>query len=89
MFHDNGTNFTGCQFQILLETYGIDTKPTSAKSRRTNKISEKIQSTMGEILRTANFTGLHCQEEIITILQAVSWDMRITSHTPYLHLLVK
>ena len=42
---------------------------------------EIIHLTMGVIMCTANFIGLHWKEEITTLLQAVSWTVSITVHT--------
>ena len=81
MVHYNGTEFIGWEFQIILETYGIKSKPTIVKKPVYNAIVERIHLTMGDILRTYNFTGLNCQDETNTILFTLSWVLRSTVHT--------
>ena len=80
MVHDNGIDFTGWEFQSLLENDGISPKPTTVKSPRVNAIVGRIHLTMGDMRRAANFTGLKREEYITTLLQAVSWDLSITVH---------
>ena len=59
MVHDNGNGFTGCELQILTETYGNHPKPTTAKITRSNTIVEIIHLIMVDMLRADNFTRLH------------------------------
>ena len=56
----NVTDFTGCEFQSLLDSYGIETKPDTVKID--NSIVEIIHLTMILMMRTANLIGLHFQE---------------------------
>ena len=67
MVHDNGTEFIGWKFQILLDTYGIGTKYTTMKNTTDNYILEKVHLNMVDMLRRANFISLQLQEEITTL----------------------
>ena len=40
--HDNGKEFLGIEFQELLTSYGIKSKPTTVKNPRANAIVERI-----------------------------------------------
>ena len=81
MIHGNVTEFTRWELEILLETYIIEPNTTTAKNTRADGIVERNHLTMGDILRTANFTVLHFQEDTTTILKSVSRYPRITVHT--------
>ena len=59
--HDNVTDFIGCEFKRLLETYGIDPKLTTVNNPRSNKIAERTHLTMGDITSTVNSKGLNWQ----------------------------
>ncbi len=53
--HDNGPEFMGCEFQEMLESYGITSKPTTVKNPTANAVVERIHGTLGEQLRSTVF----------------------------------
>ena len=50
--HDNGKEFTGEEFEDMLESYGIKSKSTTVKNPQTNVMHERAHLLMAEILRT-------------------------------------
>lgn len=50
--HDNGGEFTGWEFQQLLEALGIKDVPTTSRNPTANAICERMHQTVGNILRT-------------------------------------
>jgi transposase InsO family protein len=50
--HDNGSEFTGWEFQQLLEALGIKDVPTTSHNPTANAICERMHQTVGNILRT-------------------------------------
>eukprot|EP00977_Amphora_coffeiformis_P021539 scaffold9447_cov94-Amphora_coffeaeformis.AAC.1 len=50
--HDQGTEFTGAPFQLLLQAHGIKDVPITVKNPQANAIVERLHQTMGNILRT-------------------------------------
>ena len=50
--HDPGGEFTGIEFQTLLEKFHIKDTCTSAKKPQTNAICERMHQTVGNVLRT-------------------------------------
>jgi hypothetical protein len=50
--HDNGGEFTGWEFQQLLEQCGIQPKPTTSRNPTANAICERMHQTVGNVLRT-------------------------------------
>ena len=50
--HDNGGEFTGYEFQRLLEKTHIKDAPTTARNPQANAICERMHQTVGNILRT-------------------------------------
>jgi hypothetical protein len=55
--HDNGGEFTGFEFQELLETFGIKDVPTTSRNPTANAICERMHQTVGNILRTTIYTS--------------------------------
>jgi transposase InsO family protein len=51
VIHDNGGEFIGHEFQELLRTLGIRSKPTTVKNPQANAIVERLHKTMADILR--------------------------------------
>mmetsp|Transcript_11120 Transcript_11120/g.15656 ORF Transcript_11120/g.15656 Transcript_11120/m.15656 type:complete len:138 (+) Transcript_11120:303-716(+) len=47
--HDNGGEFVGMEFKELLESYCIQSNPTSVKNPQSNAIHERVHLVMGEI----------------------------------------
>ena len=50
--HDLGGEFTGIEFQTLLESCQIKDVCTSAKNPQSNAICEQMHQTVGNVLRT-------------------------------------
>ena len=50
--HDQGTEFTGSAFQLLLQAYGIKDVPTSVKNPQANAVNERLHQTLENVLRT-------------------------------------
>ena len=50
--HDQGGEFTGWEFQQLLEQCNIISRPITALNPQSNSICERMHQTMGNILRT-------------------------------------
>jgi hypothetical protein len=55
--YDNGAEFTGQEFQELLESYGIKPVATTVRNPRSNGVIECVHLTMGDMLRTMTFSG--------------------------------
>ena len=49
--YDNGSEFLGIEFQEMLESYGIQPKPTMVKNPQANYV-EQIHQTLGNMIRT-------------------------------------
>ena len=68
--HDPGTEFTGPEFQMLLQNCHIRDVCTTAKNPQSNAVCEGIHQTIGNILRTniwghiAKHMGTCCQYKI-------------------------
>lgn len=50
--HDNGGEFTGWEFQKLLEQWKIENTPTTSRNPTANVICERMHQTVGNVLRT-------------------------------------
>ena len=50
--HDNGSEFTGHDFQLPLEQAGIKSKNITSLNPQSNRICEQSHVTIGQILRT-------------------------------------
>lgn len=64
--HDNGGEFTGWEFQELLQAYSIKDVPTTSRNPAANGICERMHKTVGNILRTL----IHEHGEIRTKAEA-------------------
>ena len=51
--HDNGLEFIGKEFQELLASYDIQSKPTTVKNPTAQALVERLHLTLGDHLRTA------------------------------------
>ena len=76
--HDNGNEFMGCEFQELLDSYGIEAKPMTVKNPSVNAIVERIHGTLGEQLRATVF-GADWSDDVDTLIQACAYALRATS----------
>lgn len=50
--HDNGGEFIGADFQVILEKNGIKDAPTTSKNPQANSVCERLHQTVANILRT-------------------------------------
>ena len=50
--HDNCGEFTGWEFQSLLQSFGIRDKPTTSRNPTGNSICERMHRQIGDVLRT-------------------------------------
>jgi hypothetical protein len=64
--HDNGGEFTGPEFQILLQNCRIKDVPTTSKNPTANAICERMHQTVGNVLRTF----IHSNPSIMTLKNA-------------------
>ena len=85
VIHDNGGEFTGNEFQELLQSYGIEAHPTTVKNPRANSIAERVHLTMADMLRCTIFEGDDWFTELNRNLQSVAWAVRSTVSTATNH----
>jgi hypothetical protein len=76
--HDNGNEFLGREFQELLDSYGIISKPTTVKNPTANAIVERIHGTLGEQLRSTIFEH-DWSDDVDTLIQACAYALRATA----------
>jgi hypothetical protein len=69
---DNGTEFTGSEFQELLNSYGIKPVPTTVRNPKSNGVIERVHLTMGDMLRTMTFHGSDWFADMQRALDAVA-----------------
>jgi transposase InsO family protein len=50
--HDNGGEFTGEEFCMLLAQHGIQNRPTTSKNPQANAVCERLDQTVANVLRT-------------------------------------
>ena len=55
--HDNGGEFTGWEFQELLQLLHIEDVPTTSRNSTANAICVRMHQTVGNILRTLRYTN--------------------------------
>jgi RNase H-like domain found in reverse transcriptase/Integrase zinc binding domain/Reverse transcriptase (RNA-dependent DNA polymerase) len=81
--HDNGTEFMGQEFQELLLSYGIRSKPTTVRNPQANAILERAHQTIGNMLRTNNLMSLPLSRPsaLANLLRTVQWALNATFHT--------
>jgi hypothetical protein len=83
--YDNGGEFTGQEFQELLESYGIKPLATTVRNPRSNGIIERVHLTMGDMLRTMTFSGSDWFTDLQHTLDAVAWAVRTTVNPTIKH----
>jgi hypothetical protein len=82
--HDKGTEFTGIEFQELLQSYGIKAVIVTTANPRTNAILERTHQVIANQLRSLRLMSIELnsladiQHEL---LAPVQWAMNSTYHT--------
>jgi hypothetical protein len=76
--YDKGSEFTGQEFQELLESYGIKPLATTIRNPRSNGVIERVHLTMGDMLRTITFSGSDWFNDMQCTLDAVAWAVGMT-----------
>jgi transposase InsO family protein len=82
--HDQGSEFTGFEFQELLDSYGIRSSPTTVQNPTANGVLERVHQTMSNMLRTANLQTIDfttAPETLDKLLASVAFALRATYHT--------
>jgi transposase InsO family protein len=75
--YDQGSEF-GREFQELLLSYGVKSKPTTVKNPQANAIVERVHGTINNKLRTCKFES---KDEWANYLSSVTFSLRATYHT--------
>ena len=75
----------GEEFQEMLVSYDIKSKPTTVKNPTAQSLIERLHLTMGDQLRTAIYDIDNWHEDVNYLIQAVAWAIRTTvpSNIPY------
>ena len=83
--HDNGNAFMGEEFQELLISYGIVSKPKTVKNPTAQSLVERLRLTMGDQLRATVYSVDGWQDDVNTLIQAIAWALRtaVPSNAPY------
>ena len=76
--HDQGTEFTGQEFQELLVSYGLISRPITVKNPQSNGVLERVHSVITNMLRTSVDLTKH---KWFNALQAIAFAIRATIHT--------
>ena len=79
---DNGNEFLGKEFQEMLSSYGIQTKPTTIKNPQANYV-ERVHQTLGNMLRTMELENVifDTVDPWSGILANCAWAIRSTAHS--------
>ncbi len=72
--HNNSNEFLGWEFQEMLASYGIKSKPPTVKNPTTNTIVKRIHGTLGKQLRTTIF-GQDWLEDVDRLIQACAYAL--------------
>ena len=80
---DQGGEFTGNEFQDLLESYGIKPKPSTSRNPQSNGVIERVHQTLHNMLRTFDLQLQRFDpiEPWQGYLSAVAFGIRSTYHT--------
>lgn len=83
--HDNGPEFIGEEFQELLISYGIKSKPTTVKNPSAQALVERLHLMLGDHLCTSIYVIDDWHEDVNHLIQACAWAIRTTSpsNLPY------
>ena len=84
--HDNGNEFLGLEFQELLQSYGIISKPTTVKNPQANSVVERVHLVITNQLRSIDLDQEKISHANLTslandLLQSAAWAVRTTVHT--------
>ena len=86
--HDNGGEFIGPEFQLLLEGCRIKDVPTTSKNPQANSICERMHQTVGNVLRTLlhgqppqQITGARAKDFIDEALSITMHAVRAGMHS--------
>ncbi len=85
VIYDNGSEFIGFEFQELLESYGIEARPTTVKNPQANSVIERLHLTLGDQLRCTTFKGSNFLDDVNLTVQACAYAARaaVPSNSPY------
>ncbi|DBA04493.1 TPA: hypothetical protein N0F65_011041 [Lagenidium giganteum] len=75
--YDQGCEFTGFEFQEMLESYGVKARPTTVKNPQANSILERPHQVLGAMVRTSNLDDNTWEQ----ILPSVAFAIRATVST--------
>jgi transposase InsO family protein len=80
---DNGTEFTGIEFQELLQSYGISPIRTTVRNPQANAVLERTHHVIANMLRTSILMRyqLDTIQDRQALLAPVQWAMNSTYHT--------
>ena len=83
--HDNDSEFIGEEFQELLISYDLKSKPTTVKNPMAQALVKCLHLTLGDHLRVSIYSIDHWHEDINNLLQACAWAIQTTSpsNSPY------
>jgi hypothetical protein len=76
--HDNGNEFVGEEFQELLTSYDITSRPTTIKNPTAQSLIERLHLTLGDHLRTPIYKEDDWQNDVNLLIQACGWAIRTT-----------
>ena len=78
---DTGGEFTGFEFQKLLQSYRIQAKPTLIKNPQLNSF-KRIQLSLADHLQGKIFQGEEpWEQQLHSTLQSIAWAIRSTIHS--------
>ncbi|KAL7476881.1 hypothetical protein ACHAW6_002712, partial [Cyclotella cf. meneghiniana] len=81
--HDNGTKFIKEEFQELLVSYDITSKPTTVKNPMPQALVKRLHLTLGNQLRTSIYSINNWHENVNHLLQ--SCVLAIPTKYPLMH----
>ena len=76
--HDNGKEFMGEEFQELLVSYDIESKPTTVKNPTAQSLVERLNLTLGDHLRVSIYSIDDWYDDVNHLIQACAWAIRTT-----------
>ena len=82
--HNKGTEFTGLEFQELLQSYGITPRIASSANLQTNSILERTHQVIANQLRSLTLMSIPLQtlaDVQQDLLAPVQWALNATFHT--------